>query len=248
MRGTMTASATPSDHRADPGADRELAPRHGRHMRVARRRPDVQPRPDDLRDRRPALLLLHPRSRIAGPRALARAAHPRVCSAGELATTRNASTSTRSRALLSRSPVEDPAAPLHEFVSNVGNRAFGGAIARSQGAGIMPSGEVHPSVQSTIDSTRGSRHRRSTRGVSEKLSPSLGDLSDVRVHTDSTAHDLNHAVSARAFATGTDVYFAQDQYKPNTLGRRQADRARARARRPAARRAHERAADRLESW
>ena len=27
---------------------------------------------------------------------------------------------------------------------------------------------------------------------------------------------LNHAVSARAFATGTDVYFAQDQYKPNT--------------------------------
>ena len=53
-------------------------------------------------------------------------------------------------------------------------------------------------------------------GVANKLSPSLGDLSDVRVHTDSTAHDLNHAVSAKAFATGTDVYFAKDQYKPNT--------------------------------
>ena len=36
------------------------------------------------------------------------------------------------------------------------------------------------------------------------------------MHTDSTAHDLNHAVSAKAFATGTDVYFAKDQYKPNT--------------------------------
>ena len=71
--------------------------------------------------------------------------------------------------------------------------------------------------------------------------------SDVRVHTDSTAHDLNHAVSARAFATGTDVYFAQDQYKPEHVGRRQADRARARARRPAARRADQRPADRLES-
>jgi Domain of unknown function (DUF4157) len=112
-------------------------------------------------------------------------------------------------------PVEDPAAPLHEFVSNVGNRAFGGAIARSQGAGIMPSGEVHPSVQSTIDSTRGGGASLDG-GVSERLSSSLGDLSDVRVHTDQTAHDLNHAVSARAFATGSDVYFAQDQYKPNT--------------------------------
>ena len=80
----------------------------------------------------------------------------------------------------------------------------------------MPSGEVHPSVQSKIDSTRGGGTDARQRRGQEKLSPSLGDLSDVRVHTDSTAHDLNHAVSARAFATGTDVYFAQNEYKPNT--------------------------------
>jgi hypothetical protein len=112
-------------------------------------------------------------------------------------------------------PAEDPAGPLKDFVSNVGNQAFGGAIARTQGAGIMPSGEVHSSVQSKIDSSRGGGTGLDT-GVQEKLSPSLGDLSDVRVHTDSTSHDLNHAVSARAFATGTDVYFAQNEYKPNT--------------------------------
>jgi hypothetical protein len=112
-------------------------------------------------------------------------------------------------------PREDDAAPLHDLVSNVGNRAFGGAIARSQGAGIMPGGTGHPSVQSKIDSTRGSGAALDT-NVANKLSPSLGDLSDVRVHTDSTAHDLNHAVSAKAFATGNDVYFAKDQYKPNT--------------------------------
>src|SRR3954452_10222588 len=80
-------------------------------------------------------------------------------------------------------PTEEPAAPLHELVSNVGNRAFGGAIARSQGAGIMPTGEVHPSVQSKIDTTRGSGAALDS-GVANKLSPSLGDLSDVRVHTD----------------------------------------------------------------
>jgi hypothetical protein len=111
-------------------------------------------------------------------------------------------------------PAEDPAGPLRELVSGVGNHAFGGAVAR-QGHGILPSGEVAPEVQSTISSTRGSGTTLDS-SVTQKLSPSLGDLSDVRVHTDSTAHDLNHAVSARAFATGTDVYFAQGEYKPNT--------------------------------
>jgi hypothetical protein len=109
---------------------------------------------------------------------------------------------------------EDPAGPLRELVSGVGNRAFGAAVAR-RGHGIMESGEVAPSVQSAIDSTRGSGSTLDS-GVSAKLSPSLGDLSDVRVHTDSTAQELNHAVSARAFATGADVYFAQGEYKPNT--------------------------------
>jgi hypothetical protein len=111
-------------------------------------------------------------------------------------------------------PAEDPAGPLRELVSGVGNRAFGSAVAR-QGHGIMANGEVTPDVQSAISSTRGSGSTLDN-GVAEKLSPSLGDLSDVRVHADSTAHDLNHAVSARAFATGTDVYFAQGEYKPNT--------------------------------
>jgi hypothetical protein len=112
-------------------------------------------------------------------------------------------------------PAEDAAGPLHEFVSSVGNRAFGGAVARTQGAGILPTGEVHPSVQSTIDSTRGGGNSLDA-GVANKLSPSLGDLSDVRVHTDETSQDLNHAVSARAFATGTDVYFAKGEYNPGS--------------------------------
>jgi hypothetical protein len=109
---------------------------------------------------------------------------------------------------------EDPAGPLRELASGVGNRAFGSALAR-QGHGIMPNGEVTPDVQSAINSSRGGGAALDS-GVASKLSPSLGDLSDVRVHTGPAAHDLNHAVSARAFATGTDVYFAPGEYKPNT--------------------------------
>jgi Domain of unknown function (DUF4157) len=112
-------------------------------------------------------------------------------------------------------PVADDAAPLKELASSVGNRAFANAIARTQGGGIMPGGAVHPAVQSAIDSTRGGGIGLDSR-VARRLSPSLGDLSDVRVHTDETSHELNRAVSARAFATGTDVYFAQSEYRPNT--------------------------------
>ena len=111
-------------------------------------------------------------------------------------------------------PVEDPAAPLHELVSGVGNQAFGSAVAR-QGHGIMASGEVTPDVQSTINSSRGSGQSLDS-NVTARLSPSLGDLSDVRVHTDDTADQLNRAVSARAFATGSDVYFARGEYNPGS--------------------------------
>ena len=52
-------------------------------------------------------------------------------------------------------PKEERGAPLHQLASDVGNQAFRNALARD-GAGIMESGEVHPQVQSTIDSTRGS--------------------------------------------------------------------------------------------
>jgi hypothetical protein len=107
-----------------------------------------------------------------------------------------------------------PAAPLHQLASTLGNRTFSETIAR-EGDGILPTGEVHPSVQGTIDATRGGGGSLDA-GVEARLSPSLGDLSDVRVHTDDTADQLNRAVSARAFATGSDVYFARGEYNPGS--------------------------------
>ena len=109
---------------------------------------------------------------------------------------------------------EEPAAPLYELASSVGNHAFSESIAR-EAAGVLPTGEVHPAVQTTITSTRGGGSSLDT-GVQDRLSDSLGDLSDVRVHTDDTADRLNRSVSARAFATGTDVYFAKGEYNPGS--------------------------------
>jgi hypothetical protein len=104
--------------------------------------------------------------------------------------------------------------PLHQLASDVGNQAFRSTLARD-GAGIMPSGEVHPEVQGKVDSTRGSGASLDA-GVRGRMEGSLGDLSDVTVHTDDTADALNRSVSARAFATGSDVYFAKGEYSPGS--------------------------------
>jgi hypothetical protein len=99
------------------------------------------------------------------------------------------------------------------LASAVGNQGFA-TIAR-QGAGILPDGKVHPDVESAIARTRGAGETLDPR-TQERFSPALGDMGDVRVHNDSGADALARAVNARAFATGTDVYFARGQYQPGT--------------------------------
>jgi hypothetical protein len=119
-------------------------------------------------------------------------------------------------------PEREERSPMAQLASDVGNQAFSSTLGRSplareaeQGAGIMPDGTVHSDVQSRIDSTRGSGSDLDA-GVAARLSGSLGELGDVRVHTDETADQLNRSVSARAFATGSDVYFARGEYNPGS--------------------------------
>ena len=119
-------------------------------------------------------------------------------------------------------PEREERSPMAQLASDVGNQAFASTLGRSplareaeQGAGINPDGTVHTDVQSAINSTRGAGTGLDP-GVTSRLSPSLGDLSDVRVHTDDKADQLNRSVSARAFATGTDVYFAKGEYSPGS--------------------------------
>jgi hypothetical protein len=106
------------------------------------------------------------------------------------------------------------AADTQRLASTVGNHAFS-ALAR-QGAGIMPDGRAHPDVEAAIAQTRGGGQKldHSSR---DKMGGALGDsLDDVRVHTDDRAEALASSVSARAFTTGTDVYFAKGEYSPGS--------------------------------
>jgi hypothetical protein len=111
---------------------------------------------------------------------------------------------------------ERATSPVESLAAQLGNQAFGQVVGRMQGDGILEDGAVHPSVEAAITSSRGSGATLD-RGVQAKFAPQLGDsLADVKIHADSTADALARSVSARAFATGTDVYFAQGEYKPGT--------------------------------
>jgi hypothetical protein len=110
--------------------------------------------------------------------------------------------------------VTDAARALNE---QIGNRAFTHALARmADGEGILEDGTVHPTVAATIAAQRG-RGAALPTPMAERAAQALGGpVDDVRIHTDATANALARAVSARAFAVGRDVYFAQGEYRPGT--------------------------------
>ncbi len=73
---------------------------------------------------------------------------------------------------------------------------------------------MHPQVSAQIASRRG-RGTPLEPAVRSEMSATLGDaFSDVRVHTDPLASALARSVQARAFTTGSDIYFAQGEYSP----------------------------------
>ena len=109
---------------------------------------------------------------------------------------------------------QEELSPAERLASSVGNQAFS-ALAR-EGAGILPDGRAHPDVEETIARTRGTGQGLDST-TRDKMGSGLGDsLSDVRVHTDDTANSLASSVSARAFTTGSDVYFAKGEYSPGS--------------------------------
>jgi hypothetical protein len=109
-----------------------------------------------------------------------------------------------------------------DLASSMGNRGFGQLLSRMQdGEGILPSGVAHPAIETAIAGARGGGNPLDS-GLVSQFGDSLGhSVSDVRVHTDSTAAALTRAVSARAFATGTDIFFAPGEYQPGTSSGRE---------------------------
>ena len=82
-------------------------------------------------------------------------------------------------------------------------------------------GDVMPDVERAIESSRGGGQSLD-RGVQSQMGQALNaDFSGVRVHTDSGADGLNRSLSAKAFTTGSDIYFRQGEYNPGSSSGRE---------------------------
>jgi hypothetical protein len=84
----------------------------------------------------------------------------------------------------------------------------------------MGSFEVDNDVESQISSTKGSGQALpdTAKGFFENRFQQ--DFSGVNVHTGSEADTLNRSLSAKAFTTGSDIYFRSGEYQPdNSSGR-----------------------------
>src|SRR5690625_435555 len=90
-------------------------------------------------------------------------------------------------------------------------------------------------VQMKITGASGSEPRTTSPGVAERLASSRGrgqplepsvqremgskmgaDFSDVTIHTGGEATELNQGLGARAFTVGSDIYFNEGQYNPES--------------------------------
>ena len=72
------------------------------------------------------------------------------------------------------------------------------------------------SVEAGINNTKG--NGQSLPGdIQREMETKMGaDLSDVKVHTDGQATQMNKDINAKAFTHGQDIYFNQGQYNPST--------------------------------
>lgn len=71
-------------------------------------------------------------------------------------------------------------------------------------------------LESTLNSSKGGGSPLSGK-VKDEMESGIGaDFSNVRIHNDSTAVQMNQQLGSQAFATGNNIYFNEGKYNPNS--------------------------------
>ena len=79
---------------------------------------------------------------------------------------------------------------------------------------------VAPDIASAIDRARGAGKPLPRHIQSEMGHALTSDLSHVRIHDDTRADTLSRAIQARAFTTGSDIFFRRGQFNPHSASGR----------------------------
>lgn len=75
--------------------------------------------------------------------------------------------------------------------------------------------DVEGQVEQQIQSSKGSGQAMGS--SSDFFTQRMGhDFSNVNIHTDSSADNLNRSLGAKAFTTGNDIYFRSGEYNPSS--------------------------------
>ncbi|MFN6326063.1 MAG: DUF4157 domain-containing protein, partial [Aphanizomenon sp.] len=76
-----------------------------------------------------------------------------------------------------------------------------------------------PNLETSIQGARGSGQRLDE-NIRQPMEKAFGgvDFSQVKVHNDTQSDQLNQSIQARAFTTGTDVFFRGGEYNPGSRG------------------------------
>ena len=79
-----------------------------------------------------------------------------------------------------------------------------------------PEGTATSAFESSLNRAKGGGEALSDK-VKQPMESSFGtDFSRVKIHRDSTSDSLNQSIQAKAFTTGTDIFFKQGAYQPES--------------------------------
>ena len=125
----------------------------------------------------------------------------------------------RSEAVAARVSPPAPAPQVQALLAL--QRSCGNRHVQRVAAAYREGGTAPASLERHIDAAR-SGGRPLEPGLRERMESAFAtDLGAVRVHTGNGADELNRAVSARAFTTGSDVFFANGEYSPGSAAGRE---------------------------
>jgi hypothetical protein len=133
----------------------------------------------------------------------------------------HASTLRRSTGGVPRQAADSVLRLQREYGNHFVQRVVGVVRRAAEGEEVTEGGTVPTSIERRIDQARGGGQPLEP-AVRARMEPAFGaDLSGVRVHTGTEADHLSHQLSARAFTTGSDIFFRQGEYAPASAGGRE---------------------------
>ncbi|NAS14297.1 eCIS core domain-containing protein [Poritiphilus flavus] len=77
-------------------------------------------------------------------------------------------------------------------------------------------GAIRPDFEAQLAQQKGQGQKLDPKDRLQLESAFGANFANVRIHTDGTAHDLNNQINSKAFTHGSDIYFKQGNFDPNS--------------------------------